>query len=172
MGMLAAWEDFLEQTTMRYLAGAFTTSGYTPRLRLAACESLEHAYRVYSGKPTFDPSRQYLDWREPTTVVDRARTFLYQGNPYTGPLTQYSDRLKDAAKIRDRVAHASTKAIEEFKTIARKLPGAPLHQGYRVGDLLLSAATTHFGHGASTNGWTVFEAYRRMFEDCARRIVP
>lgn len=157
---------------MRYLAGASTNSGYAPRLRLAACESLEHAYRVYSGKPTFDATRQYLDWREPTTVVNRARTFLYQGHPYTGPLTQYADRLKDATKIRDRVAHASTKAIEEFKTVARRLRGGPLHQGYRVGDLLLSAATIHFGHDASTNGWTVFEAYRRIFEDGARRIVP
>ena len=33
MGMVAGWEDFLEQTVVRYLTDAKTDSGFAPKLR-------------------------------------------------------------------------------------------------------------------------------------------
>lgn len=172
MGMVSAWEDFLEQTTMRYLAGGKAGSGYAPQLRLSACSDIGHAYKVYSGMPKFDPTRDYLDWRVPTTVVDRAKVFFAGGHPYDGPLLLYAPRLKDALRLRDRSAHSSRKANDQFKEVARQLRGRALHQGYRVGDLLRSQCTGNFGFKAISSGKTVFEAYVGLYRDAAGRIVP
>ncbi len=172
MGAIAAWEDFLEETTIRYLAGAIADSGYSPRLRLGKCENIEHAYRIYSGNPAYDATKQYLNWRDPTSVIAAAKLFFYQGHPYTLPLTNFGARLKDAVKIRDRVAHSSTKAREDFNKVARRLRGGPLHQGYRVGDLLTSNANNNFGHTTLCGGKTVFGAYVTILKECATRVVP
>lgn len=172
LGMMASWEQFLEHTTVRYMVGARTRSGYSPRLRMAKCESLDHAYRVYGADPGYDPHRQYMDWRNPRVVIDHAKLFFYQGQPYAGALGTFADRLADANKIRDRVAHASTKAGSDFKNVARRLRGSNLHQGYRPGNLLLSKVSVEFGHKPHSASRTVFEAYERILTEAATRIVP
>ncbi len=171
-GMMAAWESFLEDTTIHYLAGAATASGYAPTLRMGRCKDISHAYQVYSGKPDYDPNKRFLEWTNPSMVVERARLFFQQGHPYDGPLTEYGPRLLDATKIRNRVAHASAKAGEQFKEVARRLRGGQLHQGFRVGNLLQSPVTAPFGHTLLVSGKTVFEAYLAILRDAAKRIVP
>src|SRR5208283_1296092 len=54
MDICAQWEDFAEDTFVRYLTGAKPKTGNAPTLRLSKCSDLKHAYQVLSGKPHFN----------------------------------------------------------------------------------------------------------------------
>ena len=84
--------------------------------------------------------------------------------------------MKHATKIRNRVAHGSTKCIEDFKKTAKHhlsiAKNGKLKQGYRVADLLRDKAVRHFGNEAKNKDWTFFEAYLDMYDTLAATIVP
>ncbi len=176
MGVCSAWEEFLERSLVRYLAGATTSGGYSPALRVGKCANLKHAYQVLTGKPHYDPESAYMTWTNPIAVVDLAAVFLTNGGSFSAPLTRENDRLKKAVLIRNRVAHASIKCKSDFhdaaNAVMQRAKGTPLGQGYRVGDLLNSSASPFFGTAVSATGLSVFDAYMRLFEQAAGEIVP
>jgi len=178
MGIVASWEDFVEGTMVRYVAGAKTSSDYAPTLRLGAAKSLEHAYQLVTGDPDHDPAKHYVSWNDPVATCKLARVVFEAGRPYVGQLdnNNVSQLLKDATKLRNRVAHASVKCREDFKSVARRFKGLPngakLTQGYRVGDLLTEKAERHFGDRAKNKGSTFFEAYCDLYQKLAKKIVP
>ena len=176
MGVCAAWEDFLENVMVRYLAGAKTKSGFTPTLRIGKCEGIRHAYEILSAKPGYDPEEQYLTWTNPTAVASLAEVFFVGGAPFKAPLTREVDRLKKAVRIRNRIAHGSPKCKAEFHDTANAIMQRPMHsrlgQGYRAGKLLSVPATAFFGAGVPEKNITVFDAYMEMYKALAREIVP
>ncbi len=173
LGAVAAWEEFVENSFVRYLAGAKCSNGFAPTLRLGAARSLSHAYHVISGNPDYDPSSDYLKFSEASWTIRTSKIYFDEGRPFAPHLSAKLDRIKDAAKLRNRVAHASTKCREDFRNVAvaflQPASGA-LTQGYRVGDLLLSPAIRHFGpHVHNQNYYSAFIA---MFRALAVQIVP
>jgi hypothetical protein len=177
MGLIAAWEDFLEGTLVRYVAGAKTKSGFKPNLRVGAAKSIEHAYQLVTGDPDHDSSKHYVSWNDPNAIGKLAKVLFEAGRPFAGNLDgTHCQSLKDAVKLRNRVAHSSEKCREDFKEVARRFnglaKGGKLSQSYRVGDLLLSKAVRCFGDRARDKGWTIFEAYCEMYKELAKRIVP
>jgi len=176
MGVCAAWEDFVEDTLVRYLANAETDSGYRPRLRVGSCQSISHAFQVLSGKPAYDPEKVFMTWTNPTSVIDLAEVFFVGGAPFKIPLNREAARLKHAVKIRNRVAHASEKSRNDFREAAnyvlQRAANAPLGKGYRVGELLSSNATGYFGVNIPALQITVFEAYMRLYAQLALEVVP
>ena len=176
MGVCAAWEDFLEDTMVRYLADAKTDSGYRPRLRVGSCQSIPHAYQVLSGKPGYDPEEHYLTWTNPSSVVRLAEVFFIGGEPFKTPLTREVTRLKHAVKVRNRVAHASEKCKVDFREAAncimQRQVNTPLGSGYRVGELLSGNACAYFGSHIPALNFTVFEAYMRAYTQLAGEVVP
>jgi hypothetical protein len=107
-------------------------------------------------------------------VLERSEIFFYQGQPFRGAIGKWSKQLQDAAKIRNRVAHASSKCRSEFKSVALQHLGRPananLSQGYSAGDLLLDTGQRAFP--GSKPPMTYFEAYMYMFLDLAERLTP
>ncbi len=176
MGVCAAWEDFLEATTVRYLANAVTDSGFRPHLRVGPCQDIQHAYEVLSGKPGYDPEEHYLSWTSPSKVLQRAEVFFGSGAPFHVPLTRETARLQQAVRVRNRVAHASEKCKTDFRQAANSIMGRPpatlLGSGYRAGELLSSFAGVYFGAHVPALNITVFESYMRAYEQLAVEIVP
>ena len=130
-------------------------------------------YHVISGDPNYDPESGYLKFSDPRWVVDSAKLYFDAGRPYATAMTPKLDRLKDAVKLRNRVAHASAKCRAEFKTVALAFlvpANGALSQGYRVGDLLLAPAVRHFGPAAQ-NG-TFFKAFAETYRSLAGSMVP
>ena len=86
------------------------------------------------------------------------------------------DRLQDAARLRDRVAHSSQKCHNDFKSTARLFldpsDDGTLLQGYGVGDLLIEQAERCFVRSVADSRLTFFEAYKEMFQAIATKIVP
>lgn len=176
MGLVSSWEDFLERSLVRYMAGALTKTGYQPFLRIGPAKSIEHAYQILTADPKHDPARNIISWNDPASVANRAKLYFQAGRPYAPVLTTHCSLMQDATKIRNRVAHSSEKCREDFKIVARKFKGlakgAKLPKGYRAGYLLLAKADRQFGNRVKNKGWTIFQAYCELYKDSVNAIVP
>lgn len=173
MGVLSSWEEFLERCLVRYMAGAGTTS-YTPSLKVGCADNIPHSYQLLSEQGSYDPSKDYLKISDTYWVLMKAKFYFDNGKPFD-ILQDLSEKINDANKIRNRVAHSSTKCKADFKKVAIKLLSintGKLSQGFSAGNLLLSKADRHFGQSAKNRGITFFEAYMEFFEDTAKRLVP
>jgi hypothetical protein len=176
LGMVASWEEFLEQVFVRYMAGAKTDTGFMPTLRIGKCAGIVHSYQVLAGDPDYDPNKHYAKFGDIKWVIASSKLYFDQGSPFAARLHAKLQPLQLAAKLRNRVAHASTKVRSDFKAAAQVHlgldPGDPLSQGYRVGDLLVADAERLFGQIARDRHWNFFRAYHRMFRELAAGIVP
>ena len=176
LGVVSAWEEFLEQTFVRYLAGAVADDGHAPPLRMGKASSIGHAYQLISGDPKYDPSRSYSKFGDPSWVIGISKNYFVLGAPFATKLQPHQQILQEAVRIRNRVAHNSQKAREDFKRSARihlELGNnAALPQGYTAGDLLMSEACTLFGQRARDRHWTYFYAYVERLTKLAKDISP
>lgn len=173
MGVVASWEDFLEQVLVRYLAGAKTDSGYQPTLRMGSTSGISHSYEVIMGDPKFNPNKNYIGFGAPKDVLDAAKLFLNHGQPFQNAMHPKIENLKHAVKIRNRTAHSSSKCISDFVETAKKMLGKEkLTQSYRPANLLDAKAERGFGQAVKQRNITYFEAFMEMYEDMAKSIVP
>ncbi len=173
MNLVIGWEEFVEASFVRYLAGSKSPGGWAPKLRLSRCKNLQHAYALIAGSADFDVTRQYLNWSSWPEVESRAEVFFVGGKPFTTLSELQKNRLKDAQIIRNRVAHSSTKCREDFKRVARQFCGLSgsqkLRKGIDVGQVLLDTSGRGFGCG---RGESLFIHYAYLFCDLAQLMAP
>lgn len=173
MNLVVGWEDFVEACFVRYLAGSDSPNGWTPKLRLSACSSLDHAYALTAGTANFDRTKQFLNWSSWPEVESRAEVFFVGGKPFTRLSTGQKQRLKDSQIIRNRVAHSSTKCREDFKRVAKQFRGLSglqkLPKGIDVGQVLLDKSGR--GFGSNTNE-SLFMRYVNLFSELAEVLAP
>ena len=173
MAIVAAWEEYLEATLIRYVAGAKTASGYAPTPKFGIASNIGHAYQVLSGKTTFNPESDYIKASDAAWVRSKAN-FVFSSHPYNC-LTPRAQQLSAANTIRNRVAHASIKCKAEFKTVALQLLALPvngkLKQSFTAGNLLLVPTTANFGAAIPANS-NHFNAFVHIYTHLAHTIVP
>ncbi len=176
LGVTASWEEFLERTLVRYMAGAKCDGGYGPSLRVGPCIGLRHAYQLLSGDPFYEPARRFLVWTDRKGVVDVARVFFERGEPYVGAMNQFSRELDLAGDIRNRIAHVSPKAKRKFRAAALHfLNVQTLTRGYAAGDLLRAVPLRGFASLPTQQTGTqriAFSAYMDMYGILANKIAP
>lgn len=185
INLVAAWEEYVEETFVRYLIGARSKTGFYPKLRLGPCENLTHARHVLvCGTESSDRPR-YLHWSDYSWVVSAAKVFFVSGEPYTLVSDQFRMRLADAQTIRNRVAHSSTKAKSQFRKMSNRLagdhPNAAMNRGFSPGVLLASQCPDYAFDSswldekvsAGEHMWgDIFEAYTSMYIDLTNCITP
>jgi hypothetical protein len=173
MSSVGAWEEFLGDTFIRYLAGARTPS-YIPKLKIGKCLGISHAIEVLGGKSGYDLSRNYLTWTNYGDVISKAKIYFDRGEPFSKVPHVYKDRIADAIVIRNRVAHTSEKCVKDFAKVAKPLLGlsltAKLPHGMSVGKLLLTTKVNHFQ--VFNSDPTYYKAYDSMLRHLAYMIVP
>jgi hypothetical protein len=173
VGVIAAWEEFLERALVRYLAGATTASSYSPKHKYGRANTIGHAYEIISQDSDYDPLRHYLKASDARWIW-RTADFFFSQHPF-GALSSKAELLTNASRIRNRIAHASEKCKADYKEAALwflQPANNQLTQGFGPGALLLSNARRNFGAQINQAGVTHFEAYMRVFETLARSIVP
>ena len=173
MAVVASWEEFLEDSLVRYVAGAKTASSYRPTPKFGLASNISHAYQIVSQNSTYDQQRDYLKVTDPNWVRNSA-SFIFKVHTYNCLQTK-TDLIKHASAIRNRVAHSSEKCRADFRSTALHFlqpASGKLAQGYGPGKLLLTPVQRHFGQPAVQQGLTHFEAYLRMYEALAQQIVP
>lgn len=175
LGLISSWEEFLEQSFVRYLAGAKADNGYAPELRMGKASDISHAYQLISGDPAFDPSRRYAKFGDPRWVISISKNYFVLGAPYATVLQPSLDQLQHAIQLRNRVAHNSSKCRNDFIKSAKRHLNIPaegkLTQGYTVGDLLGAPANQLFGQEARDKYWTFFQAYNARLRSLAKKVV-
>lgn len=176
LGLVSNWEEFLEQTFTRYMAGAKSPNGFSPEFRLGTAADIAHSYHVISGDSGFDPKSSYSKFGEPRWVINTARIYFESGSPYSPRMQAYIEPLQSAVKIKNRVAHSSEKCREDFKKVAKAHLGlqqtAKLKQGYTVGDLLVAKPVAVFKTSLQAKYQTYFETYCDLYRYLATQIVP
>ena len=174
MTNVAAWEEYIQESFIRYLMGAKSPSGYRPSLRLGRCDSRDHAIEVIAGESNYDLEKNYFLWMNWNVVVRRAKVYFCDGEPFSKIPVGIATLIHDSYKIRNRVVHSSLMSKKEFKQVALKFRGrqkdAKLTQGYTVGSLLLETNVRHFG--SFCTGRDYFEAYSNMFRKLADILTP
>jgi hypothetical protein len=173
LDVVSHWEDFLERCFVRYLAGAVSPTGYKPVLRLRECKSIQHAYELLSLQSEFDTRKAFLSWNSWKDVIQKAKIFFVRGEPFANLSNVQAQRLQDATKIRNRIAHYSKKCREEFIEVAKQHLGLQrsdkLQQGFDVGQLLLTKGTRGF---ACKRMQHYFLHYMDLFLEVSNVIAP
>lgn len=169
MDIVIGWEDFIESCFIRYLAGATSPNGYKPTLRCSCAKSIVHAYQLASGKPEFKIGSNYLQWQNHKDVIATANVFFEKGEPFSKLTQLQRERLLDAIKIRNRVAHASEKCKKDFGVVSRQHV-QKVHQGYSAGQLLIDKSGKGFGNSVTKQSY--FLHYFKLFGDMAQVICP
>jgi hypothetical protein len=180
LSLIAAWEEFLEETFVRYMAGAQSPSGYAPELRVGSCKTLALARQVlYASADLHQASKGR--WNHGDWVRGMAGIYFQKGAPYATIPPRLWRHIEEARFVRNRVAHASDHAKRQFKLAANRLmdkpKDTPLPSGFSPGLLLVSEAPAEFLDGdwraAPGCRWgDYFEAYLCLFRECAEIIAP
>ena len=173
IGLIAAWEEFLERTLVRYVAGAMTESGYAPIPKFGLAINIGHAYQILTQDSKYDPQKQYLKGNDAKWVWSSA-DFFFSTHTYSC-LSSKNNLLLHATAIRNRIAHDSEKCKSDFKSTAIDFlhpTGGKLKQSYGPGNLLMAKVARHFSQSAIDRGLTHFRAYTDLFESLAKTIVP
>lgn len=99
-----AWEAFLAESFVLYLAGHRPPRGRAPK-RYTFPPSLKSAtdWVVPEG-------REYAEWTGVSTVITRAQRFFEHGRPYADVLANNRNALSESKTIRNSIAHASATA--------------------------------------------------------------
>jgi hypothetical protein len=111
--IFATWEDFLEETFIRYMCRGKTASAYCPKC-YATPTSMEHALAILKG------SRPFASWTSPSEIRERAKLFFKGGEPYENAVASAARELEEMRQIRNSVAHRSGSAWDQFQDMARK----------------------------------------------------
>ncbi len=174
MSIVAAWEEFVIGSFLRYLCGVKSPANYGPTLRLGSCVDLSHATDLLSGQSDFDIEKNFLSMTSWEKVVGSAKIYFSGGAPYSSLNHIDVLNLQRAVAIRNRVAHKSRKCVSQFLSAARPhfglQPNASLAQGADPGRLL----TTHVTHlfPISNPPQRYYEAYSTWFREKANVLVP
>jgi hypothetical protein len=141
LSIVAAWEEYLESSFLRYMAGASSETGYSPKLRIGKCTNTTHAMQVLTGTRNTNDAIRFMRWNDYEWVLGRAEVFFHRAAPYSRVISRFLQRLKDAQVIRNRVAHSSSRARTQFKNMANTnigaAKGSPLDRGFSPGRYLI-----------------------------------
>lgn len=130
-----AWEDFLEESFIRYLIGVKSPSGYSPE-RFINPSNMKIAKNIISGE-----RREYIKWNSASEIIARSEIYFKDGEPYGSVLQGTATDLDDMNVIRNRITHRSTISKDKFNNFVRKRFGHGI-RGMTPGRFLLTLPTT------------------------------
>jgi len=161
--MYLSWENFLEEAFVILLVKA--KRGIRGARSLLDVDSRKEAFMIVRGE-----KRPYIDWTVTKDVRDRATLFFKEGKPFEVPLAAGSLHLERMRKIRNRIAHRSERAEDQFRDLIRELFGA--YRRETPGSLLLSPPPTNFGLPSNvTPRPTIAQTYADILKAIAYQIV-
>ena len=111
--MHLAWEEFLESVFIRYMCGGISSTGLAPRLLSSKEKCVRDAMTTLLG------NHKYLSW-SPKETLDRANQYLDSGEPFKSTIASARNDLDSMNIIRNRFAHRSEYAIENFRELVRR----------------------------------------------------
>lgn len=154
-----AWETFLEESFVLYLAGQKPPQGRSPR-RYSFPPNLQVAteWVVPEGQ-------DYATWTVVSRVCERAERFFQGGGPFAPILRSNQHAFDESRILRNAIAHASANAQAKFENLLRNRLGT-LPANVSVGAFLALTLPK------SSPPVSFLEHYLAKIEFAARQIVP
>ena len=150
-----AWEQFLEDSFVRYMMGGTTKSGFKIR-------SYVNPKNMVHAREIINEGRNYSKW-DYDDVIRKTSHFFVNGGPYKRTLQPMFSYLKEMSDIRNSIAHGSNYSIERFKSIVRsKIKYAP--PNITPGEFLLIIELE--------TKKSFFQYYTDFLVDASKKIVP
>jgi len=107
-----SWEAFLESIFVRYLCGYPSPSGVSPKLLISRQTCITNALQtILEGK-------NYLSW-SPDETISRSQKYFDMGEPFSTAISTAKHELKNLHIIRNRIAHRSEYAQQNFRNLVR-----------------------------------------------------
>jgi len=164
--VLLAWEDFLEESFIRYMIGATPRRGRWPRPE-SRPKTLDRARTIMLGE-----RRDYVDWYSPDAVNKRAELHFSRPELYVNAINAVATHLNRMRIIRNRIAHRSQRAKKRYEGLLRTFYGAVIG-GRGPGDVLLAPpANAALPPGGGAGAASLMELYSSILKAAARQIVP
>ncbi len=154
--MFTAWENFIEQSLLRYMCGYEARHGQEQPVSGHYCATL------YAAKVALYGNQRYLLWHNPRIITVRAAQHLRLSRHET-VIASIQGRMEHFAAIRHRIAHAH--AGTEFDRATMMLAGKR-YRGSRPGRFLRDWAP----HAPTPSRW--IEMIALEFQGLAFQIVP
>lgn len=166
--LMGAWEQLVEGLFLRFMTGA-TTPSKRPALTGAAESTLDTAFATILKQPGMKRTGYYTSWTKWDKVEKRALKYFVNGEPFASVLSPSGNDViwyAVALAVRNRIAHPSDHAREQFIKAARQYKNVKtLRKGYATGEFLLEPAGSPFAK--KHNGKTVFQATADSMADLA-----
>lgn len=155
--MFCNWEEFLEQTFLRYLCGYECSAGpETPLLTFTS--SISRAENLVLA------GHQFVLWHNPGTVIRRAQTY-FRNSRHEQVIASNLTRIESFSHIRHRIAHHNADAKAKFDTACMMLCGRRF-PGSRPGAFLRDWVNL----GATRRRW--LDVIANELCNLAQQIVP
>ena len=113
--MFLLWEDFLEQSFLRYICG-FASGVGVANLLNPKFKTIGDAERAVLG------ARDFVSWANPNHVTKRSENYMVKG-PHEVVIASNLARLEAFNSIRNRIAHSSSFARRQFDGAVISLVG-------------------------------------------------
>jgi len=128
--LFISWEVFLEQTFVRFMCGARNSNGL-PLQTFVNPISIEHAHRMIRNR------QRYVDWTVGNVVIERAKLFFQDGDPFYTAIGSSLSDLSEMKTIRNSIAHNSRETERAFRNLVRQKIGSN-PKGMVVGRMLMT----------------------------------
>ena len=155
--VFTAWEDFLEESFLRYMCGYEARHGQEQLIAGGTYNA-----DLAKARTNLYRSRRYILWHNPGNVISRAQTY-FQRSKHEIVLASMQGRIEHYAAIRHRVVHAHAEVNFDLATMA--LAGRRF-RGSRPGRFLRAAVP----HSTTPMRW--IDQIVLDFRGLAHQIVP
>jgi hypothetical protein len=116
LSLFGHWENFLEDCTIRMLAGQGSPS-YTP-----VAVALPKLRTLTAARVRLFGTSRFLLWHDPLRSANRVAVHV-SGSPVEAMLRTSNARLQSMAAVRHAIAHQSEDALVSFKVASRSMVG-------------------------------------------------
>lgn len=111
-----AFEADVERLFLHYVTGGASLSGGQANSYLSVADEA-HARRLTKG------ANRFLGWAKPQDIKAIAETYIENGWPLVDMLATKTQVLADCERVRNRIAHNSLEAMQQFGVVQRNYLG-------------------------------------------------
>jgi hypothetical protein len=103
---------------------------------------------VIHAEELIKSSMRFLDWSNPSDLIERSETYLKDGYPIKDAISINLEKLRDLKRVRNHIAHMSQESLSEYRKVLKKHFGTIPIKAPRPGEYLLmssrSAITSYY----------------------------
>ncbi|WP_414154016.1 hypothetical protein [Pseudomonas sp. BNK-43-a] len=111
-----AYENDVEQIFLHYATGGITLNNLQPTSHLNTTDRAL-ARNIVKG------ANKFISWAQADSLAKTAKLYMREGWPLAVVVSANSQFLSDGERVRNRIAHNSPEAIQQFRIVQRNMLG-------------------------------------------------